>query len=161
ADLEIPLPGSADPPPRMWQPKLEARAVQELRLKPTDEVLEIGTGSGYLTALLAACSQSVTSVEIDTRLAAAARERLAAQRVSNARIETGDGSRGWGTGRYDAIIVTASTPILPESIVDQLKPEGRLFAIVGVAPAMHARLVVRDDTGDIVAHDLFETVVAP
>jgi protein-L-isoaspartate(D-aspartate) O-methyltransferase len=161
ADLEIPLPGSGTPAPRMWPPKLEARVLQELVLKPTDAVLEIGTGSGYMTALLAASSEFVTSVEIDPGLASAARERLAAHRISNVRVETGDGARGWGDGRYDAIVVTGSTPLLPPQFVEQLKPDGRVFAIVGTEPAMHARLVVRDATGEVVSRDLFETVVAP
>jgi len=162
ADLEIPLAGAKSPGPRMWAPKLEARAVQELRLLPADEVLEIGTGSGYLTALLARRSASVTSVEIDPELAASAAAKLASHDVSNARVEAGDGSRGWASGRqFDAIVITGSTPLLPEAFTHQLKPGGRLFAIVGVEPAMHGRLVIRDESGDLVATDLFETVVAP
>jgi protein-L-isoaspartate(D-aspartate) O-methyltransferase len=164
ADLEIPLPGSAVPGPRMWQPKLEARVIQELRLKPSDEVLEIGSGSGYLTALLAHRSARVTSVEIDPQLAASAAAKLAAHGIANASVETGDGARGWKGGRYDAIVVTGSTPLLPTELVAQLKPGGRLFAIVGEAPAMHGRIVTLDPSevgGAAVAKDLFETVVAP
>jgi protein-L-isoaspartate(D-aspartate) O-methyltransferase len=162
ADLEIPLPGAASPPPRMWPPKIEARAIQELRLKPTDEALEIGTGSGYLTALLAHKAARVTSVEIDPGLAREAAARLAAQNITNARVEVGDGSRGWSMGQlFDAIVVTGSCPTLPDSLLAQLKPGGRLFAIVGTEPAMHARLVVRDAQGALSHHDLFETVVAP
>jgi protein-L-isoaspartate(D-aspartate) O-methyltransferase len=162
ADLEIPLGGSTIPGPRMWQPKLEARALQELRLKPTDDVLEIGTGSGYLSALLASTSARVLSVEIDPKLADAAAARLSAHDFANVQIDIGDASRGWSPDMsFDAIVITGSTPILPDSIVAQLKPGGRLFAIVGNEPAMHGRLVTRDPTGEIISRDLFETVVAP
>ena len=162
ADLEIPLDGSATPGPRMWAPKLEARVLQELRLKPTDDVLEIGTGSGYFTALLASRSARVMSVEIDPKLSDSASAKLTAHDYVNVQLEVGDGSRGWAPElMFDAIVVTASTPLLPDSIVAQLKPRGRLFAIVGTEPAMHGRLVTRDDTGDILSRDLFETVVAP
>ena len=159
ADLEIPL--GPDPGQRMWQPKLEARALQELRLSPGDEVLEIGTGSAYLTALLARQAARVTTVEIDRDLAEAAREKLGAHKVDNVTIEVGDGARGWGGGRYDAIVMTGSTPILPRMVVDQLKPGGRLFAIVGTEPAMHARIVFRASGDETIEKDLFETVVAP
>ncbi|MEO7761946.1 MAG: protein-L-isoaspartate O-methyltransferase [Casimicrobiaceae bacterium] len=162
ADLEIPLLGSTTPGPRMWAPKLEARVVQELRLLLSDDVLEIGTGSGYLSALLAHRSASVTSVEIDPALAESAVAKLRSKGIANARVAVGDGSRGWSTGQlFDAIVVTASTPILPDSIVAQLKPGGRMFAIVGTEPAMHGRILTRDPSGDVVARDLFETVVAP
>ena len=162
ADLEIPLGGSTTPGPRMWAPKLEARVVQELRLKPTDDVLEIGTGSGYLTALLARRSARVMTVEIDAKLADSASARLSAHDFSNVQVEVGDGSRGWSPElMFDAIVVTGSTPILPDSIVAQLKPGGRLFAIVGVEPAMHGRVLTRDESGEATHRDLFETVVAP
>jgi len=162
ADLEIPLPGAASPPPRMWPPKLEARVIQELRLKPDDDVLEIGTGSGYLTALLAHRASRVTSVEIDPGLARDAAARLAAHTITNARVETGDGARGWSAGQlFDVIVVTGSLPILPPSLVEQLKAGGRLLAIVGQEPAMHARLVTRDTDGQLSSRDLFETIVAP
>ena len=161
-DLEIPLSGSSTPGPRMWPPKLEARVVQELRLKPTDDVLEIGTGSGYLTALLASRGARVMTVEIDPKLADSASARLNAHDFQNIQVEVGDGSRGWSPDlMFDAIVMTGSTPILPDSIVAQLKPGGRLFAIVGIEPAMHGRLVTKDESGEAIVRDLFETVVAP
>jgi len=157
ADLEIPL-GDGE---RMWTPKMEARVLQELGLKDGESVLEIGTGSGYLTALLAARSRQVLSVEINPRLQAEARAHLDAAGVRNVRLERGDGARGWGGDAYDAIVLTGSTPVLPDSWLKQLKPGGRLFAVVGDAPVMTARLSRWSAPGAIVHEDLFETVIAP
>lgn len=157
ADLELPLGKGA----RMWTPKMEARVLQELTLEPGERVLEIGTGSGYLTALLASRSGDVTSVEIDRRLAAAAQQTLARLGFSNARVEVGDGARGFGNEAFDAIVLTGSTPLLPERFFEQLVPGGRVFAIVGEWPVMTARLIRWDAPGARVAVDLFETVVAP
>jgi protein-L-isoaspartate(D-aspartate) O-methyltransferase len=157
ADLEIPLPGGE----RMWQPKLEARVLQTLALRPGESVLEVGTGSGYFTALLAASGGDVTSVEIDPALCASARAKLARHGFDNVRLEVGDAARGWGGELYDAIVLTGSTPLLPERFLAQLKPNGRVFAIVGEAPAMTARLVAWTAPGARVTTTLFETVVAP
>jgi len=157
ADLELPLGNGAS----MWTPKVEARALQELKLARTDQVLEIGTGSGYFAALLASEAAGVHSVEIDNGLAASAAARLARAGFGNVRVETGDGARGWGADLYDAIVLTGSTPILPERFFEQLKPGGRLFAIVGDAPAMTARLVRLATPGSRVVTDLFETVITP
>jgi protein-L-isoaspartate(D-aspartate) O-methyltransferase len=157
ADLEIPL-GDGE---SMWTPKMEARVVQELDLKADETALEIGTGSGYLTALLARRSAEVTSVEINPRLLEQARGRLASAGIGNARLHNGDGARGWRDETYDAIVLTGSTPLLPDSWFRQLKPGGRLFAVVGDAPVMTARLVRWSAPGAIVQEDLFETVIAP
>ena len=157
ADLELPLGSGA----RMWTPKMEARVVQELTLRANDRVLEIGTGSGYLTALLASLCGDVTSVEIDEVLAGDAARRLARLGFSNARVDVGDGARGFGNDMYDVIVLTGSTPLLPERFFAQLAPGGRLFAVVGDPPVMTARLVSADAPGAHVSIDLFETVVAP
>ena len=157
ADLEIPLPGGE----RMWTPKMEARVVQELKLMPGESVLEIGTGSGYLTALMASRNARVTSVEIDAGLAAAAKERRTRAGLTALEVVVGDGARGWGTEGYDAIVLTGSTPILPDSVVGQLRPGGRVFAVVGEAPAMTARMVRWVAPGSVTEQDLFETVIAP
>ena len=157
ADLEIPL-GDGQ---RMWTPKLEARVLQALAVQPDDRVLEIGTGSGYFTALLAARGTRVTSVEIDAGRAAAARANLVRHGFERVRVEVGDGARGFGHDTYDAIVLTGSTPVLPDAFAAQLVPGGRLFAIVGDAPVMTARLVRRSPAGAPVATDLFETVVPP
>ena len=145
----------------MWQPKLEARVLQSLNLRRGDSVLEVGTGSGYFTALLAASGADVTSVEIDAALSAAARGKLARHGFTHVRLEAGDAARGWGEDLYDAIVLTGSTPLLPERFPAQLKPNGRVFAIVGEAPAMTARIVAWTAPGSRVTTDLFETVVAP
>ncbi len=135
--------------------------LQELALSRSDRVLEIGTGSGYFTALLASEAAGVCSVEIDDALASAAAARLSRAGFANVRVETGDGARGFGDDAYDVVVLTGSTPILPERFVEQLQPGGRLFAIVGDAPAMTARLVHLPAPGSRVVRDLFETVVAP
>lgn len=148
ADMEIPLGHDAS----MWQPKLEARVVQELHLARSDKVLEVGTGSGYLTALLSALAGHVTSVEIVPELSTLAKQNLAGQQRDNITLEVGDAATGWGKETYDAIVLTGSTPVLPEAFRDSLNVGGRLFAIVGDAPVMEAKLITR------VARDIFETV---
>jgi protein-L-isoaspartate(D-aspartate) O-methyltransferase len=157
ADLEIPLPNGF----RMWTPKMEARVLQELRLGPGERALEIGTGSGYFTALLASTVAEVVSVEIDAALAEAARRKLSNAGFANVRIERGDGARGYGDEAYDAIVLTGATPVLPERFVEQLRPGGRLFAVVGEPPAMAARLIRWTAPGARVTTDLFETVIQP
>lgn len=149
ADLEIPLGYGV----AMWQPKLEARALQELHLTRNDKVLEVGTGSGYLTALLSALAGQVTSVEIVPELSILAGQNLAAYHRDNITLEVGDASHGWGHGTsYDAIVLTGSTPVLPEAFQSSLNIGGRLFAIVGDAPVMEVKLITR------IAQDAFETV---
>jgi len=157
ADLEIPL----SPNARMWTPKMEARVLQELRLSSNDRVLEIGTGSGYFTALLASQAGEVETVEVDARLATEARARLARHQYRNVRVIEGDGARGYGDGTYDVIVLTGSTPVLPERFFEQLKPEGRVFAVVGDPPVMEARLIRQTPSGAPAATNLFETAIAP
>jgi protein-L-isoaspartate(D-aspartate) O-methyltransferase len=159
ADVEIPLPGAHGA--AMWSPKLEARVLQDLNIRHGESVLEIGTGSGYFTALLCARGASVDSVEIDHDLAVGARRKLAAHGMTSVRIDVGNGARGFGKASYDAIVLTGSTPILPESFFQQLKPGGRIFAIVGDAPAMTAQLTRWTAPGARVTTGLYETVVAP
>jgi len=144
----------------MWKPKLEARALQALRLKHRDRVLEIGTGSGYLTALMAQVAEHVTSVEIVPELHAFAEKNLATHRIDNVSLVQGDAAQGWN-GEYDVIVLTASVPVLPEAFQNSLKAEGRLFAIVGDAPVMQGRLITRVASGKFESVTLFETVVAP
>lgn len=147
-DMEIPLGYGVF----MWQPKLEARALQELHIGHSDRVLEIGTGSGYLTALLSALAGHVTSVEIVPELSEMARAHLQPLHRENVTLEVGDASGGWGSEKYDAIVLTGSTPVLPAAFQNSLNIGGRLFAIVGDAPVMEAKLITR------VAADIYETV---
>jgi protein-L-isoaspartate(D-aspartate) O-methyltransferase len=148
-DMEIPL-GYGE---AMWQPKLEARTLQELHLGHNDKVLEVGSGSGYLTALLSMLAGHVTSVEIVPELGAMAKQHLQAYHRDNITLETGDAALGWGGGAsYDVIVLTGSTPVLPATFQNSLNVGGRLFAIVGDAPVMEARLITR------VAADTFEAV---
>jgi protein-L-isoaspartate(D-aspartate) O-methyltransferase len=158
SDLELPI-GEGE---RMWQPKLEARVLQELAPRKSDRVLEVGTGSGYLTALLAHRAAHVFSVEINPRLAAFGRANLERHGADNVTLETGDAARGWARhAPYDVIVLTGSTPVLPRAFLEQLAPGGRLFAVVGEAPAMRARLITCSAPGAWRSADLFETVIAP
>lgn len=156
-DMEIPLGHGAF----MWQPKVEARVFQALRInKRRDSVLEIGSGSGYFTALLAHLARHVTSVEIVPELHAFAQKNIALHHCDNVTLTQGDGARGW-PGEYDVIVLTGSVPVLPEVLQNSLNPGGRLFAIVGDAPVMQARLITRALTGKFDGVTLFETSVAP
>jgi protein-L-isoaspartate(D-aspartate) O-methyltransferase len=162
SDLEIPIEVGVNAGERMWQPKLEARVLQELTLRKTDRVLEVGTGSGYLTALMARRAAQVCSVEIKPALAAFGQRNLEHHGADNVLLETGDAARGWERhAPYDAIVLTGSTPVLPLAFLEQLTPGGRLFAVVGEAPAMRARVVTCTAPGASRSVDLFETVIRP
>jgi protein-L-isoaspartate(D-aspartate) O-methyltransferase len=158
ADMEIPI-GEGE---KMMAPKIEARIVQELAPRKHERVLEVGTGSGYLTALLAHRAAHVHSVEIRPALAAFGRENLQRHGADNVTLEVGDAARGWPTrAPYDAIVLTGSTPVLPRALLDQLAPGGRLFAVVGEAPVMVARLVTCTAPGAFRTVELFDTLLAP
>jgi len=158
ADLELPL-GQGK---KMWQPKLEARVIQELGVQPGERVLEIGTGSGYLTALLAQRALQVVSVEIEAELSAGAQKRLAQHSVNNVKLMVGDAGRGWNeTGPYDVIVFTASSPVLPEAALASLRPGGRMFIVIGDAPVMTAQLLRKREDGSVHARVLFETCLDP
>ncbi len=162
SDLEIPLYENADEGERMMQPKMEARILQELAVKKTDRVLEVGTGSGYLTALLAARAQHVYSVEINPRLKTFGEQNLLRAAVDSATVELGDAAQGWGQhAPYDVIAVTGSIPSMAQGFLSQLRPEGRLFAIVGDPPVMEAQLVTCIAEGSYHTTNLFETYIAP
>ena len=158
SDLEIPIGEGA----LMWQPKLEARVVQELGIRKSDSVLEVGAGSGYLAALMSHRAGHVHSIEINPALLALARANLSRHGADNVTLQLGDASHGWPKqAPYDVIVLTGSTPILPHSFLDQLAPGGRLFAVVGEAPAMTARIMTCTGPGAFGNAELFETVIAP
>ena len=159
-DMEIPLADRAAGGALMLAPKLEARMLQELAVKPTDRILEVGTGSGYLTALLAKRGAHVTSVEIVPEFTAAAAAKLKAHDIINVTLETGDAARGWSKhAPYDVIVLTGSVPVLAENFQRSLKPGGRLLAVVGEAPVMVTRLITRADGGACGTAGLFETCI--
>jgi protein-L-isoaspartate(D-aspartate) O-methyltransferase len=158
ADMEIPLGHGAT----MLAPKLEARIVQELSIETSDIVLEVGTGSGYMTALLAHLAQHVYSVEIVPELSRGAGAKLAKHGITNVTLEVGDGARGWDKhAPYDAIVVTGSLPVLPPQFKQSLALGGRLFTVVGDAPAMRATLITRLAQGAFRSTRLFETRIPP
>lgn len=158
ADLEIPLAHGES----MMSPKMEARIVQELGVKPGDTVYEVGTGSGYLTALLAKLARHVTSAEIHPDLAARAKASLAAARIGNVTLLVGDSARApLGEKAYDVIVLTGSTPALPAAFVSRLNPGGRLVAVVGDAPVMKAVLLEQAGPGETRRTELFETMLRP
>jgi len=162
SDLEIPLYEGAGEGERMMQPKVEARIVQELAVRKYERVLEVGTGSGYLAALLADRAQHVHSVEIDPGLKAFGEDNLRRSGAENVTVELGDAAQGWQEhAPYDVIVLTGSTPVLPPSFISQLKTGGRLFAVVGDPPVMEARLITCIGQGSHHTIDLFETCLAP
>jgi len=158
SDLEIPI-GEGE---TMLQPKMEARILQEVAPGGTDKVLEVGTGSGYMAALLAHRARHVHSVEISPALKRCGETNLRKAGIVNVTVEQGDAARGWSKhAPYEVIVLTGSTPVLPDAFLAQLAPGGRLFAVVGEPPAMSARLVTAVGGGSFNTLDLFETVLAP
>ena len=158
ADLNLPI-GHDE---AMWQPKIEARILQALAPKARDHVIEVGTGSGYLTALLASCSERVTSIEIHSDFIGLAAERLQTQNISNVRLVEGDGARGWPSSKpWDIVVLTGSVPNLPSAYRDILAPGGRLAAIVGQEPVMEAMLYVHQDEDAWSSRSLFDTLLRP
>jgi len=158
ADMNIPL-GRGEV---MMAPKVEARLIQALDIQPADAALEIGTGSGYVTALLASLARHVHSVDIYPDFTTGAGATLAAQDIRNVTLETGDGVNGWDRrAPYDVIAVTGSLPLFSSCFQEQLKVGGRLFMIVGQAPAMEALLITRLGEREWSRESLFETDIPP
>lgn len=155
ADLEIPL-GNGQ---LMLAPKMEARILQALEIKPTDRVLEIGTGSGYLTALIARQAKEVISVDINPEFIKTASTRLAAQNIQNVTLLEGDAANGWPQkAPYDVIVFTGSLPVAPgQQVLQTLTAGGRLFAVVGEAPVMEATMIRRISAESFKQDVIFET----
>lgn len=154
SDLNVPLPNGQ----LMMKPIMEARLLQALNIQASDSILEIGTGSGYFTALLAKLGGKVQSVEIDAAIMATAQQRLDAQGISNVTLTHGDAAQGSNqSGTVDVIAITGSLPILPESFQQQLNIGGRMVAIVGQAPVMQVLLITRIDETQWSTECLYET----
>jgi len=145
ADMEIPLQSSGAKGQCMLAPKVEARLLQDANIQATDKVLEIGTGSGYMAALLAQQAASVLSLEIDPALAQSARTNLQNAGIANVEVRQADGSQGApADGPFDVIVLSGSVPEVPQHLLNQLKMGGRLLAIVGEDPVMRASVITRN-----------------
>jgi protein-L-isoaspartate(D-aspartate) O-methyltransferase len=156
ADVEIPLPGGE----AMLAPKFEARIMQETGVKKHETVLEIGTGSGYMAALLAHRAAKVTTVEINPEMAELAKKNLANAGIHNVTVEVGNGAQGWEKGApYDVIVISGALEVLPEAILKQVKVGGRVAAIVGQAPVMEAAIITRTGENTYSTIKVFETNV--
>lgn len=153
ADIQIPI-GHGQV---MLTPKVEGRLLQALGFKEQDSVLEIGTGTGYLTVVMAGLARYVTSVDIFPDL-----QRLESHRLKNVSLEVGDAASGWLTSElFDAIAISGSLPSLPNAFLEALKLGGRLFVVLGQAPVMKAMLITRVGEKEWSREELFETVIPP
>jgi len=158
ADMEIPL-GHGEV---MLAPKMEARMIQELDVRKTDKILEVGTGSGYVTALLAKLGGQVVTVERIQEFSQAAARKLAGHGIQNVQLHVGDGSEGWpAEAPYDVILLTGSVPVLSEAFKGQLAVGGRLLAVIGESPVMTASLITRVSERAFNSVGLFETAIPP
>lgn len=154
SDLEIPL----NHQEHMMKPILEGRILQALELTGKEKVLEIGTGSGYFTALLALSSQTVTSIDIYKDFTDAAIENLQEAHIDNAKCECADVFNYHSTYKFDCIVATGSFTEIPTFLLENIKHDGKIFAIVGEQPVMSACLIRKDDNIAVV-ETLFETNV--
>ena len=153
-DMNIPLADGQ----KMMEPKVEAYMLQALQINDKDKVLEVGTGTGYVTALLASQARHVVTVDIDEDALKRAEEKLSAHQITNVTYEVGDAALGWDNNKpYDVIAITGSLPMLPEAFQRNLTVGGRLFAIVGDSPAMDVILITRVSDNEWKHETLFET----
>lgn len=156
ADMRIPL-GHGQV---MMNPNVEGRLLQALHIEPSDSILEVGTGSGYLTACLAQLGGKVTSVDIFTDFTESAQWKLTSHGIENIRLHTGDATQDW-SGRYDVVAITGSLPELPDSWRQCLRTGGRLFVILGKPPIMDATLITRTGENEWFEESLFDTEFPP
>lgn len=163
ADLDLPLNlGGRATGETMMSPKIEARLLQELRVRRSDSVLEIGTGSGYMAALLAYRAKHVESLEIDADLVRFASDNVARAAIANLTIRQADGSKGIADmSSFDVIVLSGSVPFVPDELIERLNPGGRLAAIVGQMPVMQALITTRSAVEGTTTEVLFETVAKP
>ena len=157
AETEIPLSQGQ----RMMIPSVEGRLLQSLGLRPTDVVLEVGTGSGFLTACLARLAGRVVSVDIFEEFTADAATKLERNGIRNVELRTADALTLGGDEKFDAIAVTGSVPERDDRFTRLLQPDGRLFAVVGREPVMDAMLITATEAGEWAWESLFETILAP
>lgn len=156
SEAEIPLGHGGS----MLIPVIEGKILQAIQVKRSDKVLEVGAGSGYFAALLAARADWVRTVEIDPALVTMAHENLKRYGVENVIVEEGDAIRGWpGNAPYDLIVVSGGVPFIPETLLQQIKVGGRLFAFVGEPQLMTATLVTQVSEGNFRTESLFENAV--
>jgi protein-L-isoaspartate(D-aspartate) O-methyltransferase len=154
ADLNLPL-GHGEV---MMKPVIEGRVLQALELKPEDSVLEIGSGSGFLTACMASLASRVTSVDIHADFTATAAERLKGAGIANVELVTGEAVNSWQPqGTFDAMVVTGAVYRIPDRFLGWLKPGGRLFVIRGESPVQQAMLLTHEGDGRYREESLFET----
>jgi len=154
ADMSIPLPGGQV----MMKPTVEGRMLQAVNIGDDDTVLEIGTGSGFITACLASLAKRVVSVEISEELHQTAKIRLEEKKIDNIELFHGDVMSGWQPEQaHDVVVVTGSVPTVPEQFLGWVNPGGRMFVISGDSPAMEARLLTRLDVTEWREESLFET----
>lgn len=162
-DMEIPLNGTPEAAQRLGQcmlpPRVEARMLQDLAVRKHEKVLEIGAGSGYMTALLAHRAQRVISLEIEPELVTLARANLQKSGIYNAEVMQADGAKGLpDQGPFDVIILSGSVAEVPSTLLAQLKVGGRLMAIVGELPMMRATLITRTSDAEYTTLQAWDTV---
>lgn len=156
SDVEIPLPGGQ----KMLFPRVEARMLQELNLSKKDKVLEIGTGSGYVTAMLGKLTDFVYSIEINTKNKEFAVSNLTKAGIKNVSIIEGDGLNGLAAkAPFDKILIGGSLPVIPQTLKQQLKVGGHMVAVIGTKPAMHAVHITRIAENEFIEKQIFETII--
>jgi protein-L-isoaspartate(D-aspartate) O-methyltransferase len=156
ADVEIPLPGGQ----AMFSPKIEARILEEMKVKKHETVLEIGTGSGYMAALLAHRGTKVISIEVNEEIRVLAQKNLARAGIHNVTVEQGNGAEGWANGApYDVIVISGALEVVPDAILKQVKVGGRIAAIVGQPPVMEFNIISRVGENSYNTVKIFETNV--
>lgn len=162
-DCELPIKvNGKDSGQTMLAPKIEAKFLQEVEIKSTDKVLELGTGTGYMAALLAQKAAHVTTIEADPALADLARANLKKEGISRVKVITGCGfAQAKELGKFDVIVLSGSSEVLPEALVEQLNAGGRLIGVIGREPVMQAVLVNKNAQGQTGSTALFETLSKP
>ena len=160
ADTRIPLGSFNDTPCTMANPIIDGRILQEMNIQEEDLILEIGTGSGYLTACLAKLGRHVDTVDINEAFTEQAEKNLQSLGINNVNLTTGDACKSWNQKRnYDVIVIAAAMQNIPDSYKKLLKPNGRMFIVTGEAPAMTAYRVTRTDENNWTVDELFETSI--